>query len=763
MKFTNKTTTKRVLGLILMLGGIFSLSGRVYAENITVTCNTNPGDCVMTPSAGAALFADTENDNINMLPGQTSHRTIDLINNSSDTCEIVLGDVTNVRLIGDTPETFPYELWTALSEGGLAFYGGLSSGQATSTKSLGDLFDGGDLPITSVPGGDSKTVDWHVTFNPLAGNAYQSAETRFDFDMHFMCDEIMETTEFTIAKFTSSWPTNQNPGDTVTYTLTIQAPEERIYDVVLTDLPPETFEYVNGNWNIASNMRLLAVGEPTYASPGQWDLGMMEAGEVLTLTYDAKISDTTEDGIYPDLAYATGRTAEEELVYADSVDSGFEINGGVVDENFVGTQVKVNQEPPAEEADIEVETEEIEEEVEVEGEVLGSSDQRLPATGASLFIGLTWMLSILTGAMLIFVNKFKKAKAFSKAPIIVVVVVVAAIFLGVVVSGRAHAQTSTFVLRVSEPETPTNKEFNVEFVVLDPAGDSGENITVTCDLKKPGQTFSTLDTANLIKGGDSGLCKISESLLTTDGTYEVKITAQNSGASKADTVSVVYDGNGPGKPKWIEKDKKSSCEYDVKFKTSDDGGETSYVEVYRSDDKEFTVSPSSRVRTVSIGSNEEHEFTHNLYGGDCGSSYYAVRAFDDAGNYSDVRVEEVEDIVIKEVFVGSDEGGETEEGGEGAESGAIFLEGGAGLTEGELEGEVGLEEGGEAGEVAGETTETEEGESGEEASGETAENEEGVLGTADKKFPWFLLVPVILVAGFVLLRSKRKKDGISFS
>jgi len=67
--------------------------------------------------------------------------------------------------------------------------------------------------------------------------------------------------------------------------------------------------------------------------PGKWDLGDLEAGKVVTLTYDMRINEGTTDGIYPDLAFAYG-TSGETTVFAEAVDSGFEINGRVVDEKF---------------------------------------------------------------------------------------------------------------------------------------------------------------------------------------------------------------------------------------------------------------------------------------------------------------------------------------------------------------------------------------------------------------------------------------------
>jgi len=712
-------------------------AGEAYAEDITVTCDKTNG-CVMTPTSGAALFSELETDNMNMLPGYTSYRTIHLINNTGDVCNLVLGNVTDVILGPETPATFPYQLWTAMADSGTAFYGGLSGGHVNSTRSLGNLFDGGILPITTIPAGQSKDIEWYVRFDPDAGNDYQDALTKFDFDMHFVCDDIMEFLGFTIEKFTSAWPTGQIPGTVVSYRIVIRVLDNSINDVTVVDLSPEFFEYITNSWSVASNIKgnLANAGmtEPIYASPGKWDLGDLEAGKVVTLTYDMRINEGTTDGIYPDLAFAYG-TSGETTVFAEAVDSGFEINGRVVDENFVGTQVKVDTVPSVEEKDVEVEVEEIEEEREVEGEVLGAADQRLPATGATTLLGLGSLITIIVSGGLLAILKIWKKPAKQSVPMLGILFAVAFMTISV---NTVNALTNNLVLRVSEPETPTNQAFNVDFValVLGTKNTPAEPVDITCAMKKPGEaTYTNIPTEPLMGGGDSGLCKVTEALLTSKGTYHIEVKATTSSDSAEDDVSVYYDGDAPSTPKWIEKDKKSDCEYEIEFKTADDG-QTSYVEVYRSDSKKFTVGPSSKIRTINIGPNEKYSFTHDLYGNDCGKSYYAVRAFDDAGNYSGIRVEEIEDIVIKEVSVSTGD----EESGEEI-MGAISTE--AGLTpESEFvpEDEV----------VSGEEEEPSEEEV---AASEKAE----VLGAKDREFPWFWLFLAGLIVGFVIAQA-RKKD-----
>lgn len=121
--------------------------------------------------------------------------------------------------------------------------------------------------------------------------------------------------------------TNNRPqptvvNDTVTYTMTVSVPTANqpggapIYNTVVTDLPPSGFTYVPGSWTATSNMPDHNVaadvvagsptGQPTYGSPGLWHLGSLMPGEVITLTYNAKIGSNVSDGTYHDLAFVKG-------------------------------------------------------------------------------------------------------------------------------------------------------------------------------------------------------------------------------------------------------------------------------------------------------------------------------------------------------------------------------------------------------------------------------------------------------------------------
>lgn len=155
---------------------------------------------------------------------------------------------------------------------------------------------------------------------------------------------------------------NDNPeadnGEFVNYTLTISVPEDSgvSFNTCVTDLAPEGFDYT-GVWSasstraahnttIDSEVNAANVesdcgtpGGPDYQSPGQWFIGDVYPGEVVTLVYQTLIADEVTDGTYPDTAYANGcglpvtTCDNEEIVY-----SNLHVTG---DDPFVGTNVSL--------------------------------------------------------------------------------------------------------------------------------------------------------------------------------------------------------------------------------------------------------------------------------------------------------------------------------------------------------------------------------------------------------------------------------------
>lgn len=227
--------------------------------------------------------------------------------------------------------------------------------------------------------------------------------------------------------------------------------------------------------------------------------------------------------------------------------------------------------------------------------------------------------------------------------------IVAALFIAFVsllVTDLALA-ANNLSIRVEQPKSPNNQSgFNVNFVVLDVLG---RPIEVKCFRKGPGEAgFTQFGSAlSLAAGGNTGNCQVTSDVVTGEGTYQFSATA-TAGAESVDSqvVSVEYKTSTPGTPGDYKRETQpSSCQFKISFKTADDGGKTSKVEIYRSDQTSFTADDGTRVGTVFAGSNQEGSFIDTVP--DCAKTYYyAIRAFDGAGNGSGVVGDSVVKVVI---------------------------------------------------------------------------------------------------------------------
>ncbi len=175
-----------------------------------------------------------------------------------------------------------------------------------------------------------------------------------------------------ISKSNNTGGATMAPGNEVLYTITVKVEDADAKDVKVVDLLPKGFVYKPGSWTALSDvptrgdLRASGVtGEPTYASPGTWQLGNMVLGETVTLTLIATIDGGQHPGTYKDVAWAEGSNVIGDQVLAQALPTGY------VDTNFVGTDVKVDKDSNTN-ASISVKT----------GDVLGAMTE-LPATGAN--------------------------------------------------------------------------------------------------------------------------------------------------------------------------------------------------------------------------------------------------------------------------------------------------------------------------------------------------------------------------------------------
>lgn len=203
-----------------------------------------------------------------------------------------------------------------------------------------------------------------------------------------------------------------------------------------------------------------------------------------------------------------------------------------------------------------------------------------------------------------------------------------------VLTGKVYAGSVS--IRLNAPQTPTNQtNFDIGFTAMDYTGNT---ITVKCLKQATGDADFVQFGGDLTltpAGGNNGWCHVDSSVITGNGTYSFKATASNgTDSATSETVSVVYTTDGPGTPtNWSKT--KDSCTYKLGFRSADDSGKTVKVNVYRSTNTGFNLDDSTKIGAVNLGSNTDATF--NDTPPDCGKDYYyAVRAFDAAGNGSGV-------------------------------------------------------------------------------------------------------------------------------
>ncbi len=251
-------------------------------------------------------------------------------------------------------------------------------------------------------------------------------------------------------------------------------------------------------------------------------------------------------------------------------------------------------------------------------------------------------------------------------------------------------------VRIEQPKSPVNQSsFTLGFVALDI---NGRDVTVKCFKKGPSDaSFTQFDTTKTFAdGGNSGTCSVSG--LSGEGTYSFRVEASAGDGTGDDAdseeASVTYDTTGPGSLRDYSKTKTNSCEYTIRFRTAEDNGQTVKVELYRSESVPFTAGSGTWIQTIPVGSNETKNTTDTPP--NCSKTYYyAVRAFDAAGNGSGLVGDNVQDITVI-----------TPTGSPSAGSGAIPVSGtGGNILGAESDGATGASgTTGENGQVAGESS-----------------------------------------------------------
>lgn len=392
------------------------------------------------------------------------------------------------------------------------------------------------------------------------------------------------------------------PGDIVTYTIKVFTPADEIdnnyklNNVLVSDLLPAGFSYQNGTWTAQSSVRgdLKATNittEPEYTNNGTaiWNLGNMTEGEIITLTYQALISTEQDAGTYNDLAWTHGTSLIGENILGNK-DNGI----------FVSTNVKVGT--PIE-----------------EGDVLGIMDYvTLPNTGASLWILIGAVLSIILGMILVFLKPNKMKKLLS-------IIASFGILSGFIfLPTQAKALSNNVEVKIEQPASPINQDnFKIGYVAIDLLE---RPLQVQCYESTYG-AFGSIQTTN------SGDCLIDPTIVSNDGSYEFYISV-TAGAETviSSKVTVTVDSVKPGA---VTNYKKTSnnCNNTLTFTTANDLGQTTKVQIFRSNKTEYTAGSSTLIKELIAGSNQNISYTDTVPVCD-ETYYYAVRALDAAGNSS---------------------------------------------------------------------------------------------------------------------------------
>jgi hypothetical protein len=377
------------------------------------------------------------------------------------------------------------------------------------------------------------------------------------------------------------------------------------------------FKYKAGSYKVYKNGedRTSSVPEPEYHSPGVWnlaDLGVLTPSDSVELVYTADISTSQQAGKYADLAWSIANYSY------DSSKTVLALAGseGHVDTNFVGTQVAVggNYQNSV--------SAEVKQENHVTGQVLGASTE-LPGTGAATI----WMIiSGLLGLIGFSLLKFNKKTMLT--------ILLTLLSFGLIIS-PVRAQTSNLSVRLEEPKTPSRiKEIELKYVALDI---QGRGVTTYCLKKGPTDSGFVQFSSETLSGisGNASHCSLSLAI-TDNGPYQFQTKAVAGGEEAlSNIVSLDYNTAGPGTPNDYRKDKINNCDYKIHFKTANDGDKTVKVEIYRSDINSFIADNGSKIGDISVGSNQERDFTNSVP--DCSKNYnFVIRAFDSAGNGSGV-------------------------------------------------------------------------------------------------------------------------------
>lgn len=162
---------------LLLLVSLFLTPSSVLAVNASITCDSS----ACTKSTGTdPLFYEE-----NILPGFSVTRSVDVINNRTDNCNLYYR-AYNPRLDILADKIFITD--------------------STSTRTLSQFVDSTNYHLGLLAPGQTTTYSWRALFDPTAGNEYQNKRSVFDLDFIFECDSTTTTTSGDGGTTSSSGP-----------------------------------------------------------------------------------------------------------------------------------------------------------------------------------------------------------------------------------------------------------------------------------------------------------------------------------------------------------------------------------------------------------------------------------------------------------------------------------------------------------------------------------------------------------------------------
>ncbi|OIP60204.1 MAG: hypothetical protein AUK19_00520 [Candidatus Moranbacteria bacterium CG2_30_45_14] len=578
------------------------------------------------------------------------------------------------------------------------------------------------IGLGAIAGSSGQVYKIYATFDLNAGNEYQNTKVYFNITMSVDIPDLQGS--LLIAKTTDS-VAPEAPGNEVGYTLRVTAIHGGVNDVVLTDLPPEGFAYVFGSGTGAPFIH-------QYASPGVWDLGDLGEDETVTVTYKTKISGNQDDGLYRDIAFATGTNGSGAPVIAvDQSDA----------DNFVGTEVAVVT-PTSESVQLKEKDKTDTTTKRIIKRVLGASI--LPATGAQISWVILALVLFVSGLGMMMYAKRKKALAMKNSNKIITKIVFLFVLGTSVLALPSQASATTvdprISVRIEAPESPSMESaFAIGFVTLDIGG---RDLSAQCY-----QTGDVPVTTAYVhnNGGNSGNCLID----LPDGTYQFYVRASYEDEEDtvfenvSETVTVEIKAGTPGTPLNYNREK-NSC--GVSFTTANDGL-TTKVELYRSTENSFVADASTFATTLAIAPNTNGAMIDP--GADCKDYFYAIRAVSVSGAGSGFVGDD--DVTVKHK-TNTKTVTETVAGGVG---GAIPVTGGGAVAGGETTVPT-------AGSVEGAETENVSGENGSVLGEGTIA---GDVSSWISSHPWWsALIALVLLAlgyrGYQVYQKKRNEQSL---